>query len=137
MLEKRRIALIAAATNVQVGGCALRVIYHAACSGDDYKARGHACQARESHPAIQACANPAPTVAATEHPIPQIQVARWLGERLARPCGAKYLTGDADVALPTEMQSPTLSERCAWEGLSQIMLVAAAQLLTLPACTLM
>jgi len=41
------------------------------------------------------------------------QVARWIGERLARPCAHRYLTGDADVPLPTEMQSPALTERCA------------------------
>ncbi|KIZ05418.1 hypothetical protein MNEG_2539 [Monoraphidium neglectum] len=39
-----------------------------------------------------------------------VRVARWLGERLARPCGAKYLQSARDVPLPTEMQSPSLDD---------------------------
>jgi hypothetical protein len=127
-LERRRLALIAAATNVRVGRCCnesssamdraltLSCERHStsgflvACAATSIPARWlFGCLAQLSSRAASAQRHP------DTRPLARggggaLQVARWLGERLARPCGAKYLQSARDVPLPTEMQSPSLDD---------------------------
>jgi hypothetical protein len=45
-------------------------------------------------------------------PPPLLQVARWLGERLADPYRYKYMATDNDMPLMKEYQPHNLDDRC-------------------------